>query len=101
VRLPSPKHGHFAYPVDVSINGKFYLTSGQGEPFADRTLEVYDPATRTWTTKSPMPTARAVASAAVVHGKLFVAGGVVDRNGLAVVTDIVEAYDPFNDTWAT
>jgi N-acetylneuraminic acid mutarotase len=101
VRLPSPHRGHFAYPVAGSINGKFYLTSGQGEPFADRTLEVYDPATRTWTTKRPMPTARAVASAAVVHGKLFVAGGVVDRNGLAVSTDVLEAYDPLKDTWAT
>lgn len=101
VRLPSPKRGHFAYPVAGAINGKFYLTSGQGEPFADRTLEVYDPATRTWTTKSPMPTARAVASAAVVHGKLFVAGGVVDRNGVAASTDLVEAYDPLSDTWAT
>jgi N-acetylneuraminic acid mutarotase len=100
-RLPSPKHGHFAYPVAGAINGKFYLTSGQGEPFADRTLEVYDPATRTWAIKSPMPTARAVASAAVVHGKLFVAGGVVDRNGVAASTDVVEAYDPLSDTWAT
>jgi len=101
VRLPPPNHSHFAYPVAGSINGKFYLTSGQGEPFADRTLEVYDPVTRTWTTKSPMPTARAVASAAVVHGKLFVAGGVVDRDGLAVSTGVVEAYDPLSDTWAT
>ena len=42
--------------------------------------------------KSPIPTERDVASAAVVHGKLFVAGGVVDQNGLAVVTDLVEAY---------
>jgi N-acetylneuraminic acid mutarotase len=102
VRRPLPKGSHLAYPVAGAINEKFYLTSGQGasEPFA-KELEVYDPATRTWTTKSPMPTARAVASAAVLHGKLFVAGGVVDRNGEAVVTDIVEAYDPVTDTWAT
>ena len=102
VRRPLPRGLHFAYPVASAINEKFYLTSGEaftGHP--DRELEVYDPATRTWTTKSPMPTGRSVASAARVHGKLFVAGGVVDRNGLAVVTGAVEAYDPLNDTWAT
>jgi hypothetical protein len=101
VRLPPPNHSHFANPVAGSIDGKFYITSGQGEPLGDRTLEVYDPATRTWSTRSPMPTARAVASAAVAHGKLFVAGGVVDRNGVAAATDIVEAYDPSTDSWAT
>ena len=68
-RLPRPKATHFFYPVGGAINGRFYLTGGvdaAGQP--DRTLEVYDPATRTWTTKSPMPTARNIESAAVVHG---------------------------------
>jgi N-acetylneuraminic acid mutarotase len=102
VRRPLPKGLHFAYPVAGAINGKFYLTSGEAySGLSDRELEVYDPVTRTWTTKSPMPTARAVASAAVVHGKLFVAGGVVNQNGLAVSTDVVEGYDPLTDTWAT
>jgi len=102
VRRPLPKGLHFAYPVAGAINEKFYLTSGEAfTGLSDRELEVYDPATRTWTTKSPMPTGRSVASAAVLHGKLFVAGGVVDRNGLAVVTGAIEAYDPLSDTWAT
>jgi N-acetylneuraminic acid mutarotase len=102
VRRPLPKGLHFAYPVAGAINEKFYLTSGEAfTGLSDRELEVYDPATRTWTTKSPMPTGRSVASAAVLHGKLFVAGGVVDRNGLAVVTGALEAYDPLSDTWAT
>ena len=87
---------HQGYPVGGAINGKFYLTGGRG-----RELDVYDPATRMWTAKSPIPTEVAGASAAVVHGKLFVAGGVVDQNGLAVSTDVVEAYDPLTDTWAT
>ena len=102
VRRPLPMDTHFANPVAGAIDGKFYLTSGQGTTEAfSRELEVYDPATGTWTIKSPMPTARAVAAAAVLHGKLFVAGGVVVRNGLAVVTDIVEAYDPVTNRWAT
>ena len=103
VRRPLPEGLHFAYPVGGAINGKFYLTSGEAwSGLFDRELEVYDPVTKTWTTERPMPTARAIASAAVVHGKLFVAGGVVvDRDGLAVVTDVVEAYDPLTNTWAT
>jgi hypothetical protein len=102
VRRPLPEGLHFAYPVAGAINEKFYLTSGEAfTGLPDRELEVYDPVTRRWTTQSPMPTGRSVTSAAVGHGKLFVAGGVVDRNGLAVVTGAIEAYDPLSDTWAT
>jgi len=99
VRRPLPEGLHFAYPVAGAINEKFYLTSGEAfTGLPDRELEVYDPVTRTWTTKSPMLTGRSVASAAVGHEKLFVAGG-VDRNGL--VTGTTEAYDPLIDAWAT
>lgn len=97
VRLPLNgfQGNHQGNPVGGAINGKFYLTGGRG-----RVLDVYDPATRMWTAKSPIPTEVDGASAAVVHGKLYVAGGVVNQNGLGVVTDVVEAYDPLSDTWA-
>jgi N-acetylneuraminic acid mutarotase len=101
VRLPFPGVVHQSYPVGGAIHGKFYLTGGiaaSGQP--DRVLHVYDPATRAWTTRSPMPTGRDGAFATVFQGKLFVAGGVVPRD-VYVSTDVVEAYDPATDTWTT
>jgi N-acetylneuraminic acid mutarotase len=101
VRRPIPDEIHQAYPVGGAINDKFYLTGGidaSGQP--SRVLHVYDPATKMWTKKSPMPTGRDNSFGAVFHGKLFVAGGVVPRD-VWVSTDVVEAYDPLTDTWAT
>jgi N-acetylneuraminic acid mutarotase len=101
VRRPVPDEVHQSWPVGGAINGKFYLTGGvDASGQADRVLQVYDPATRTWTRKSPMPTGRDGSFAAVFHGKLFVAGGVRLRDTW-VLTDVVEAYDPLTDTWAT
>jgi N-acetylneuraminic acid mutarotase len=101
VRRPVPDVIVQSYPVGGTIDGTFYLTGGidaSGQP--NRVLHLYDPATRTWTRKSPMPTGRDGAFAAAVHGKLFVAGGVVPR-AVWESTDVVEAYDPLTDTWST
>jgi N-acetylneuraminic acid mutarotase len=102
VRRPLiPDEAYQSYPVGGAINGKFYLTGGidaSGQPA--RVLYAYDPAARRWTKKSNMPTGRDGAFAAVGRGKLFVAGGVVPRD-VWVSTDVVEAYDPLTDTWAT
>lgn len=49
-----------------------------------------------WATKSPMPTARYGAAAAVVNGIIYVIGG---YNGNYLAT--VEAYNPMSDTWST
>lgn len=102
VRRPIPEGVYQSYPVGGTINDRFYLTGGINTAGQfNRGLEVYDPATRMWTRKSPMPTGRDNAFAEVFHGKLFVAGGTLARNGLAVATDVLEAYDPLTDTWAT
>jgi N-acetylneuraminic acid mutarotase len=45
-----------------------------------------------WTSKAPMPTARAFFGVAVVEGKIYAIGGADGVN---------EVYDPANDTWAT
>jgi hypothetical protein len=42
------------------------------------TVEEYDPATNTWTTKAPMPTAReSLGLAAASNGKIYAVGGAV------------------------
>ena len=50
-----------------------------------------------WTTKAPMPTARAGHRVAVVNGKTYAIGG---YNG-SVYVNTNEEYDPATDTWAT
>ena len=52
-----------------------------------------------WTLKTPMPTARTGASAAIVKGTLYVIGGAKDQTLQGLST--VEAYDPVTDTWTS
>ena len=55
------------------------------------TNEVYDPATDTWQTKTPLPTAEWPLQASVVDGNIYVIG----RSGATY------AYNPINDSWTT
>src|SRR5439155_526290 len=61
------------------------------------TVEAYDPASNTWTTKASMPTARGGLGVAVVNGVLYAVGGEDGASLLATV----EAYDPTSNTWTT
>lgn len=99
----------------AAVNGKIYVVGGAGiRPGSGDTMilpsrlhqildtvEEYDPATNSWRTRSPMPTPRNHHIAAGVGGKLYAIGG---RIGAAFITrasntDMVEAYDPANDSW--
>ena len=101
--------------VAEQVGGKMYViggatimeNSGEAALFGDRparilgTNQMYDPATNTWTNRSPMSTARNHAFSGVVNGKIYVIGG---RLGAAHVTassntDVVEEYDPARDLW--
>ena len=64
------------------------------------TVEAYDPSTDTWTTKSPMPTARSGLSVCEVDGIIYAISGFTDMNN-PLSTNTVEAYDPKTDTWTT
>ena len=99
----------------VVHEGKIYVIGGAGlHPGSKETAvhparphrslgtnEVYDPATNTWETRQPMPTARNHAAAGMVNNKIYVIGG---RVGAAFITrasntGIVEEYDPATDQW--
>ena len=83
------------------VNGKIYAIGGGtssntgAETFS--TVEEYDPATDTWTTKSEMPTARGWHSAGVVDGKIYVIGGSPSLWFTPVFT--MEVYEPATDSW--
>jgi len=61
--------------------------------------EVYDPATDTWETLTPMPTKRMAVSANVVDGKIYVIGG--GQRATNTHFDVNEVYDTETDTWIT
>jgi N-acetylneuraminic acid mutarotase len=83
------------------VNGKIYVIGGvsdfKGVPLS--TVEQYDPATDTWTTKANMPTARGHLSSSVVDGKIYAIGGTLIWGGTPIST--VEQYDPATDTWTS
>lgn len=100
--------------VAATVGGKIYVIGGasvhpgqkivglsaQVPHRALGTNEMYDPATNTWQSRSPMPTSRNHAAIGVVNGKIYVLGG---RLGAVFVnaspTDVVEQYDPATDLW--
>ena len=67
--------------------------------------EVYDPATNTWETKTPMPTPRNYLEANVVGGKIYLIGGEaqqpLDEPPQEHFSNVTEVYDPETDSWTT
>ncbi|HET9400410.1 MAG TPA: kelch repeat-containing protein [Candidatus Acidoferrales bacterium] len=82
----------------ASLDGKVYVAGGQIGVTMLSVLFAYDPATDTWTAKSPMPTARGGAAAVAANGLLYVIGGCTDA-GCGGFVGTVEVYDPITDTW--
>jgi N-acetylneuraminic acid mutarotase len=66
-------------------------------------VEVYDPATDTWTQASDMPGARNHHTASVVDGKMYIFGGCSGQSEprRAFMLPVVDVYDPATDTWTT
>ena len=84
------------------VNGKIYAIGGEnnsatGGPNVLNVNEEYDPATNTWTTKKPMPTARHSFGIAVYQNKIYCIGGTINGPHLAVT----EVYDTATDSWET
>ena len=82
------------------VGGKIYTIGGTQDSGREieraglSTVEVYDPATDTWTRKTDMPTQRMGLSTSVVDGAIYAIGG-RDRN---TTLTTVEAYDLATDT---
>jgi N-acetylneuraminic acid mutarotase len=93
-----------ANPSTSAVNGKIYamgggeLSGGASATRAFSTVEEYDPATDTWTTKSEMPTARFGHSANVVDGRIYVIGGGPSCPWCGAILTL-EVYEPATDTW--
>ena len=62
------------------------------------TVEVYDPATDSWTPKQHLNTPRGAPAVAAVNGKIYAIGGQIEKGE---VIDSVEEFDPDANTWTT
>jgi N-acetylneuraminic acid mutarotase len=101
--LPTPRQ-HLA--AVLGPDGLIYtlggIAEGQGGGKTG-VLEVYNPATNSWSTRSPMPTPRyGLAAVLGTDGKIYAIGGQYN-NTTSPSTDgdsvKVEAYNPATDTW--
>jgi N-acetylneuraminic acid mutarotase len=95
----------------AAVNGKIYAIGGDaggiigsigqykhgGTSLVVNTTEEYDPATDTWTFKTPMPTQRDHFGVAVYQNKIYCIGGMTPNGETAVN----EVYDPATDMWET
>ncbi len=97
--MPTPRSG-FAITV---YQNKIYCIGGTvGNGYVGNN-EVFDPVSNIWETKTSMPTPRADLSANIVDGNIYLMGGKRYSNISPFFneTNINEAYDPTNDSWAT
>lgn len=106
--MPTPRHS-----MDANgVNGKIYVIGGL-IPWSDfpnvnldiyttfkltNVNEVYDPATDTWATKSPIPNAASYYASAVVNNKIYIISENVTREGKDPY-GLTQIYDPETDTW--
>jgi N-acetylneuraminic acid mutarotase len=102
-RLPDlpTQRNHLAM---VALGGKIIVAGGRFGPGAgaERTdvVEIYDPATRAWTTGAPLPAPLGGITAAVHAGCMFVFGGEGERSHVLGLTPTTYGYDPRADRWA-
>jgi N-acetylneuraminic acid mutarotase len=83
-----------AYRHRLYVSGGYASATGQSEP--SRALLRYDPRTRRWKRLREAPTARAAHAAAVIRGRLYVAGGANDSGSLRSL----EIYDFARRRWS-
>jgi len=98
--LPVARAGHGAAVLD----GRIYVQGGQGNVTSSPkdALQMYDPATDSWTVHAS-PSDRFSVGSATVEAKLYVFGGweyVAGCCGTAYPSPAVERFDPASGSWA-
>ncbi|RKH12578.1 hypothetical protein D7V97_08035 [Corallococcus sp. CA053C] len=79
----------------VLVTGGLSISGGVTNRFSS--VEVYDPATRSWSSAAPMANARSLHTATLLSsGKVLVAGG----NGSPSYLASAELYDPATNSWS-
>jgi hypothetical protein len=102
--LPPLPAGRNHVPGAV-VDGRFYVIGGRlGGRFdgLQSRVDMYDPASRQWTSRAPMPTPRGGSAAGVIDGLVVVVGGEGNMApGNMGVFPQTELYDAVTDRWTT
>ena len=103
--VKSMNHARGVSAVSV-VDGKIYVIGGVGWPQIPNhpgpplsSVEVYDPKNNRWTEIAEMPTSKALHTASVIDGKIYVIGGGFWDNDRFIYLSTVEIYDPETDRW--
>lgn len=85
------------------VDGKLYVIGGNDGLSTLTTMDMYDPNTGEWTSKSPMSTDRGLTACAAIDDKIYVMGGmrVVGSAYYYEGFSTAEVYDTKTDTWTT
>jgi N-acetylneuraminic acid mutarotase len=91
------------------VDGKIYAIGGRGAAPSQygvlATNEDYNPASNTWDTREPMPSARCDFAIAVYGDKIYTFGGRINPTEYAFIPEdylgVTEVYNPKTDTWET
>ena len=80
------------------VNGQLYAIGGSAPVVGYvTTVEAFDPASDSWTTRAPMGTAIATHTSNAVGDSIYVMGG--HHFSLNISLDTVEAYNPIGNAW--
>lgn len=83
-----------------ALNGKIYITGSEhahGVSYVQqRDLQIYNPATNSWSLGAPLPTGSSHNRSLVYGGRIWVFGG---QRETQLVLDEVRSYDPVTNTW--
>ena len=97
-----------------TLGGKIYMTGGyvRGNTLSSSTLE-FDCGRQVWITRAPMPQSRVAHQVAVLDGRIYAVGGMIECNGAdssetvtdtavtdTAVTDTMVMFDPKVNTWS-
>ncbi|RMH19212.1 MAG: kelch-like protein [Gammaproteobacteria bacterium] len=86
----------------VAYQGRIYVFGGGGDHFDSlNSTQIYDPATNTWSSGTPMPTRRSGSAYALIDGKIYIIGGMhKPKDGKFFFLKNMEIYDPETDSWS-
>ena len=94
--MPTRRGAHSA----VELDGKIYVLGGANAAgMALTAVEMYDPATDSWSTLTAMPTPREHLAAAAIAPLIYVVGGRSLGDQGLTNNNVLEAYSPAEDRW--
>jgi N-acetylneuraminic acid mutarotase len=77
------------------INGKLYLFGGGGGGCEGK-VQIFNPATNSWSRGAAIPFAAVSSASAVINGQVYLAGGIVG----STTTNQAAKYNPVPNTWS-